>query len=420
MATARLELPPKLIPVFTGPARYRGAYGGRGSAKTRSFAKMAAVKGYQLALAGKRGLIVGAREFMNSLDDSSFAEIREAILSEPWLAAHYEIGEKYIRTKCRRINFAFVGLRRSLDSIKSKARIHLIWVDEAESVSETAWNKAIPTVREHDSEVWVTWNPENENSPTNQRFRINAPEGAKIVELNWRDNPWFPEVLREEMERDRRRDPEMHQHIWEGGYLTNSEARVFRNWRVEEFDTPKDAVFRFGADWGFAVDPTVLVRCYVDGRTLYVDQEAWAVGCEIDKTPALFDRIEGSRKWTITADSARPETVSYMRRQGFKIIPAIKGAGSVEDGVEFLKSYDIVVHPRCKHVADELARYSYKQDPQTDEILPVLEDKNNQTIDALRYALEALRRSGARPVEPEQKPVDRYARRRPSGSTSWL
>lgn len=202
--------------------------------------------------------------------------------------------------------------------------------------------------------------------------------------------------------------------------IKNTEALVFTNWRVEAFDTPDDAEFRFGADWGFSIDPTVLVRCWLDGRTLYVDQCESKVGCEIDKTPDLFDKIEGARKWQITADGSRPETISYMRRQGFKIRQAIKGPGSVEDGIAFLKSFDIVVHPRCEEaVATELRRYSHKTDRLTGEVLPVLEDKDNHTIDALRYALEALRRAGKRaPPPPPPKPRDRWDRFS-EGAASW-
>lgn len=228
MATARIDLPPKLIPVFTAKGkRYRGAYGGRGSAKTRTFAKMAAVRGYQLSQAGERGLIVCGREFMNSLDESSFAEVKEAINSEPWLAAFYDIGERYIRTKDRRIDFAFLGLRHNLDSIKSKARIHLLWVDEAEPVSETAWQKTIPTVREHDSEVWVTWNPESKKSATHKRFRESQDDDMIIVSLNWRDNPWFPDVLEAERQRDKRDRPDDYDHIWEGDFKRNVEGAIY-------------------------------------------------------------------------------------------------------------------------------------------------------------------------------------------------
>ena len=162
-SSTRIELPERLAPVFAGEALFRGAYGGRGSAKTRSFAKMAAVRGLQCAAAGKSGVIVCGREFQNSLDKSSMAEVKAAIESEAWLRSGYEIGEKYIRTNDGRIDFAFVGLRRNIESVKSTARIRLLWVDEAEPVSETAWSKAIPTVREDNSEIWVTWNPETQS-----------------------------------------------------------------------------------------------------------------------------------------------------------------------------------------------------------------------------------------------------------------
>ena len=143
----QIPLPPKLVPVFEGQKRYRGSYGGRGSGKTRSFALMTAIKGYQWGMSGKTGQILCAREFMNSLDDSSLEEIKIAIRSIDWLNAYYEIGEKYIRSRDGRVHYTFSGLRRSLASIKSKARILLAWVDEAEGVSDLAWQKLIPTVR---------------------------------------------------------------------------------------------------------------------------------------------------------------------------------------------------------------------------------------------------------------------------------
>jgi phage terminase large subunit len=201
-------------------------------------------------------------------------------------------------------------------------------------------------------------------------------------------------VLREEMLYDRKRDPDKYAHVWLGGYQRNSEARVFKNWKVEVFTIPKDAAIKQGADWGFAVDPTVLVQGYIIGRKLYVAHEAYRVGCEIVDTPALFMTVPESEKWPITADSARPETISHMQAHGFpKIMRAVKGPKSLEEGVEFLKSFDIIVHPRCKHVIDELTLYCYKTDPMTGEIMPVLEDKHNHTIDALRYACEAARRT---------------------------
>ena len=306
----------------------------------------------------------------------------------------------------------FQGMQNhTADSIKSLEGYDGAWVEEAQTLSQRSLDLLRPTLRKEESELWFSWNPVNESDPVDAFFRgKEKPPGAIVVEANYRDNPWFPDVLRDEMEWDRKRDPDKYAHIWMGGYLKNSEARVFRNWKTEAFETPANARFYYGADWGFSVDPSVLVRCWIDGRTLYVDHEAYAVGCEIDDTPALFagdderkrwtnprgrKGIPGALKWPIVADSARPETISYMQRRGFRIVPAKKGAGSVADGIEFLKSYDIVVHPRCRHTIDELTLYSYKIDKQTGEVLPVLEDKKNHVIDSLRYAVEGVRSGGS-------------------------
>jgi phage terminase large subunit len=156
------------------------------------------------------------------------------------------------------------------------------------------------------SELWFTWNPRNETDPVNWLLRgDNPPPQSVVIEVNFQDNPWFPDVLKDEMEYDMRRDPDKFQHVWKGAYLQNSQSRVFRNWCIEEFDAPPDAIHSLGADWGFAVDPTVLVRCHISGRKLYVDHEAYMVGCEITDTPDLFMTVPESEKWPIVADSCK-------------------------------------------------------------------------------------------------------------------
>jgi phage terminase large subunit len=218
MTTAKVKIPPKLLPVFAGEADVRGAYGGRGSAKTRTFAKMAAIRAYVWSKAGVEGIILCARQFMNSLDESSLEEVKAAIQSEPWLASHFEIGEKFVRTMDGRISFKFAGLDRNIDSVKSKARILLCWVDEAEPVSEVAWQTLIPTLREEISELWVTWNPKRKGSATDLRFRNSTDPRVKVVEMNWRDNPWFPAILERVRVKDKDERPDQYDHIWEGDY----------------------------------------------------------------------------------------------------------------------------------------------------------------------------------------------------------
>lgn len=220
----QVALPRKLKPLFIGPADVRGAYGGRGSAKTRSFAKMAAVKGYIFGAQGISGIILCARQYMNSLDDSSLEEVKRAIEEEPFLAAYYEIGEKFIKSRDGRIDFAFAGLDRSLNSIKSKGRILLCWVDEAEPVVANAWTVLIPTLREEGSdwnaELWVTWNPKRRNAACEARFRKSKDPLVRLVEMNWRDNPKFPQKLERERQRCLAETPDEYDHVWEGKYVS--------------------------------------------------------------------------------------------------------------------------------------------------------------------------------------------------------
>lgn len=395
MTVARIEIPPKLVPVFENEGvRYRGAYGGRGSAKTRTFALMTAIRGYMAAKNGQSGVILCAREYMNSLEESSMEEVKQAIRSVPWLNDFYELGEKYIRTKCRSVSYVFAGLRHNLDSIKSKARILIAWVDEAESVSEIAWTKLAPTVREAGSEIWVTWNPEKDGSATDKRFRKEPPDNAIIVEMNYDDNPWFPSVLEEERLNDQARlDAATYAWIWEGAYLENSDKQVLANkYVVQSFPDDlwqKADRLLFGADFGFAKDPNTLIRMFILDDCLYIEREAYGVGVELDHMPAFYDEIPEARKWPIKADSARPETISYLKRQGFNISAAKKWQGSVEDGITYLRGFkQIIIHPRCKETAKEARLYSYKTDRITGEVLPVIEDAYNHCWDAVRYGLD--------------------------------
>ncbi|NBN68380.1 PBSX family phage terminase large subunit [Proteus sp. G2609] len=394
MTVARIEIPPKLIPAFEGNYRYRCSHGGRGSAKTRTFALMTAIRGYMAAMNGQSGVILCAREYMNSLEESSMEEVKQAIRSVPWLNDFYELGEKYIRTKCRSVNYVFAGLRHNLDSIKSKARILIAWVDEAESVSEIAWTKLTPTVREAGSEIWVTWNPERDGSATDKRFRKNPPDNAIVVEMNYGDNPWFPSVLEEERLSDQERlDSATYAWIWEGAYLENSDKQVLANkYVVKSFPDDlwqKADRLLFGADFGFAKDPNTLLRQFILNDCLYIEYEAYGIGVELDHMPAFYDKIPESRKWPIKADSARPETISYLKRQGFNISAAKKWQGSVEDGITHLRGFkQIIIHPRCKETAKEARLYSYKTDRITGEVLPIIEDKNNHCWDAVRYGLD--------------------------------
>ena len=388
---AEMQLPDWCENLFDEDARYFALVGGRGSAKSYSVAATLILRA-----AAKPLRILCAREIQKSIKDS-VKRLLDDTIERTGLHGFFTSTDTEIRGKNGSL-ILFAGLRTNIDSIKSMEGIDICWVEEAQTVSQSSLDILIPTIRKPNSQIYFTWNPKYPTDPVDTMFDPkDLPPRTTFLRVNWDKNPWFPDVLRAEMEYDRGRDPDKYKHVWLGGYVGNSEARVFKNWRIEEFEAPADATHRFGADWGFATDPTVLVRCHVIGRNLYVDHEAYRVGCEIMDTPDLFLTIPESEKWPIVADSARPETISHMQRHGFpKIMPAVKGPKSVEEGIEWLKNYDIIVHPRCVHTIDELTLYSYKTDPLTSQILPVLEDRKNHVIDSLRYACEAMRRAAPR------------------------
>ena len=391
---------PEWFEPFLPPARYKGAYGGRGSGKSHAFASYIVIR-----CVSERTDVVCLREVQRSLKQS-VKKLIENKIEALGVGAHFEIQHDRIKGRNGSI-IIFEGLaNHTAESIKSLEGFDIAWFEEAQVASQRSLDLLRPTIRKPGSEILFTWNPRLASDPVEALLRgPNPPPDTVVHEVNFADNPWFPNVLKDEMEYDKRRDPDKYAHIWLGEYVRNSEARVFRNWSVEEFEAPPGAIHRFGADWGFASDPTVLVRCHIIGRRLYVDHEAYQIGCEIADTPSLFLSIPEAEKWPMVADSARPETISHMRRNGFpKIQAAVKGPKSVDEGVEWLKSFDIIVHPRCKHTIDELTMYSYKADPLTGQILPVLSDKDNHVIDALRYACEGARRASS-PTKQASRPI---------------
>ncbi len=392
-----IETPSVFEPLLYA-SRYKGAHGGRGSGKSHFFAELMIEESIRTKLDS-----VCLRETLKSLE-FSVKKLLEQKIEAMNAGSYFEVQDRRILTKRGGI-IIFEGMQNhTAESIKSLEGFDRAWFEEAQTASQKSLDLLRPTIRKKDSEIWFSWNPDSPDDPIDKLLRgDNLPPDAIVVESNYHNNPWLPDVLRKELEYDRKRDPDKFAHVWLGQYKKNSEARIFKNWCIEEFERPAGTVFRLGADWGFSVDPSVLVRASIDANRLYIDHEAYMVGCEIVNLPDLFDRVPESRKWFCRADSARPETISYMTSHGYpKMQAATKGAHSIDEGIAFLQSFDIVVHPRCVHTIDELNNYSYKRDPLTDEVLPIIEDKNNHVIDALRYACEGVRQ-GVRP-RPERRP----------------
>lgn len=377
---------PKWALPFLPARRYKVAYGGRGSGKSWAFARMALLRATSRPIN-----VLCARELQGTIRDSVHRLIVDQI-PLMGLKDQFQWGRNFIRCK-NGSEFVFKGLRHNANEIKSTERVAICWVEEAQGVSDDSWELLIPTIRSKRSEIWITFNPDQDTDPTYKRFVENPPPGALVRKISWKDNPYFTKEMDDERLWKAKTDPDGYSWVWEGNCRQLSDAQVLKGKiSIDIFDPGQDWDGPyFGADWGFSVDPTAVVKLWVHQRRLYVEYEAWGVGVEIDRLTAFFDRIPDVRQHTIRADSARPETISYMRRNGFHIVGAEKGKGSVEDGVTHLRGYEqIIIHQRCEHAIEEARLWQYKTDRLSGDVKPELKPGNDHVWDAVRYALEPL------------------------------
>lgn len=403
--TARVFVP------LLAPARYKGAHGGRGSGKSHFFGG-----GLIERAIVQRGLrAVCIREVQKSLEES-VKRLLEDKINALGVKHLFRVQDSKIRTPGGG-QIIFQGIQdHTAETIKSLEGYDIAWVEEAQALSKRSLQLLRPTIRKPGSELWFSWNPESNEDPVDTLLRgPHAPGSAIVVEANWRDNPWFTDELEAERLTDEAAGDDDYGHVWEGEYITISEARIFRK-RVstEEFgEPPANTRLFFGADWGFANDPTALIRSWILGDVLHIDHEAFGMHVELDDLPKLFEGgrasdgreyegVPGARRWPIKGDCARPETISYMARQGFNISAAEKWQGSIEDGIAHLKGFrQIKVHPRCVNIAREFRLYSYKVDKKSGDVLPIIVDKFNHGIDALRYSLDGYIRKKGMPRIPQ-------------------
>lgn len=379
-----IYLPPKCLSLFK-PARYHVLYGGRGSTKSHSIARALLMMAMQ-----KPRKILCAREFQNSINESVHALLSNMIAKHR-LEPYFNIQNNSISC-ANGSEFIFKGLAHNIEAIKSMEGLDIVWLEEADRVSRRSWDTLIPTVRKPESFFIVSFNPADDDDPTYEMFVKNTMPNSIVTKLSYEDNPKFPEVLRAEMEYLKSVDFEKYLHVWEGHTRTVSDAQIFKGkYVVEEFSSDGVDNFRFGMDFGFANDPLCICRSFIKERRLYVDYAAYGYGVEIDDIPKILATIPLADQYDIWCDNSRPETISFLKNKGLRTKAARKWSGSVEDGIEFLRSFEkIVFHPRCKDAIYEAAKYSYKIDKHTGEILPIIVDANNHYWDSQRYALDPL------------------------------
>ena len=418
----RIKIPKKLIkPLFT-PHRIKVLKGGRGSGKSWTVAQALLSIGYD-----QKKRILCAREIQKSIQDSSYKLLVDQI-ERLDLGAHYEV----LKTEIRGTNgteFLFRGLGNlTAESIKSFEGVDLVWVEEAHTVSARSWELLTPTIRKPGSEIWITYNPDEETDPVDVNFVQRNPPDCVVTEVNWNDNPWFPEVLKAEKDYLYAVDPDTAAHVWGGGYRRISDAQILRGrWKVKEF-APVDGMWDgpyHGIDFGFSQDAGTMVRCWIWEGDLYIEYEAAGLEVDTDELPDLWDEIPGARSFIARADNSRPETISAVRRAGYnRVIGCKKWKGCEEDGIDHLRTYkNIFIHPRCKLAVEEAKNWSWKKDRLTGDILRVTTGKFDNTWAAVRYALEPIILFGLKQERPhEEEDLETMLMRRAAESSEhgWM
>lgn len=389
---------PERLEKLLYPKRLKIIYGGRGSGKTRTVTSVLTERSRF-----RRERIACFREIQGSIKESSYQEIIDEIERKGEFEEFRQV-EGEITHKLTRSKFSFKGLYRNVTTVKGFAGATIAWVEEAENISQSSIDILEPTIRAPGSEIWLTFNP---NKPTDAIWTnfvdpyldqmqggIYEDDDTLIIEVNYTDNPWFTDELEKTRLKAQRTDIDRYNWIWLGKFNKRADELVLGGKYVVQDFTPGEEWNGpyLGADFGFAQDPSTLTVCWVYDNVLYVEHEAYGVGVEIDQLGVMYEKAyPRAKEYVIRADCSRPETISYIARQGFRIEGCDKWPGSVEDGVTHMRSYDkIVIHTRCEHTADEASRYSYKVDKNTGDVLPDIVDKHNHCMDAIRYGIGPL------------------------------
>lgn len=350
------------------------------------------------------------RQVQGSLDQSC-KRLLEIRIHEHKLEDYFEITSTQIRSSRGSGVVYFKGLSKlTAGGIRSMESIGLVWLEEAQTISQASLDELLPTIRQAGSQIIATWNPVDEDVPIDAMLR--GPKRVKnscVIETNYWDNPFLSEELKEQIEHDREHNPEKYDWIWCGKYLKFNAAKVFTNWKVQFFETTRDARLRFGVDWGFFPDPTVLIRGFVERQTIYIEYEAYELRCLPRSTAGLFHTVPESANYQIRCANDRPERIADIRADGFDAISVRREPNSVHEGFEFLQGFQIIVHPRCVHTQEELRLFSRKVDPLTGKVLPEFEDKNNHCLDAIRSMVDDIRR-----IERAKKLEEAQPKARPS------
>jgi len=423
-AIAKAQFPAKLECLFNPESiRYRVLFGGRGGAKSWGVARALLIKCVQKPLR-----ILCAREFQTSIKDSVHKLLSDQITAMG-LDSFFEVTQAQIRGK-NGSEFNFVGLKNNVANVKSYEGVDICWVEEAQTVSRHSWNVLIPTIRKEKSEIWVTFNPELETDETYQRFVANPPQNAVVQKINWSDNPWFPETLREEKDTLKSRDIQAYNTVWEGMCRLTIDGAIFaREMQMAEaegritrvpFDPvkPVHAVFDLGwadmtAVWfvQFIGMETRLIRYYEVNQTTMTE-----ILAKMQTFGYVYDTLwlpHDAQNKTLASQGRSIEDI--VRAAGYKtrVLERVPVADSINAARTMFRScyFD---RENCHEGLQCLRHYRYEVDPETNQFSRTpLHDHYSHGADAFRYI-------GLMVNEPRQRKSQRQIPHSYGSAHSWM
>ena len=409
------EFPRKLAFLFK-PARYKVAHGGRGSGKSWSFARAL------ILLAAQKPLrILCGREVQKSIKDSVHRLLTDQIQALG-LGASFDVLEAEIRGKNGSL-FLFAGLsQHTVESIKSFEGVDICWLEEAQVITKRSFDVLLPTIRKDGSEVWLSLNPDMETDETYQRFVANPPPNALVEQVNWRDNPWFPEVLEAERQETLRRDPDSYENIWEGKPKRVAEGAIY----AMEIDqayaqnrvraVPYDPLLSVHTVWDLGWNDSMTVRFFqrsgAEVRCIdYLEDSFrtldWYVA-EVEKRPyrigTYFIPHDGRARDFKTGKST--EEILASMGKAVEVLPAL----SVEEGIKatrmmFPRTY--FDQDKAGPLLEHLKRYKRTIHLKTGEPGAPLHDEHSHGADMFRYAAMAVDQMGnaaaLKPIQYKRK-----------------
>jgi len=376
-----IEIPAEFRRLFNKDWREAAVYGGRFSLKSHTVARVLLVRARM-----EKMRVACFREFQSSIAESSHQLLSDLI--HKYQLNDFEITDKSIINKINGSDFIFKGLHRNEQSIKSIEGINIAWVEEAQTVSKSSLEILTPTIREDNSQIIYTYNRLLENDPIHDRLVVEGRPNTLIINVNYDiavKYGMMPETIRLEMEDDKEKRPGLYKHKWLG-QPNNVEGRIYKDWEIID-EIPHEArLWRYGLDFGYSVDPSVLEAIYEYNGGYIIDEIFYQKGMS-NKMMADIINSQPDQALTI-ADGQDDKSIDEMALYGLQIVASTKGPGSKAQGIQYVQDQKISVTRRSQKTIQAYQNYCWAQNVRNGLHQPVPDDTIHEwsnPMDAIRY-----------------------------------